>query len=158
MFRYVRTVVSRLRALFSNRKAEREFDEEIQSHIELLVERYMRQGMSRADAQYKAIRQFGNKTLLQEENRDMQRFRWIDIFAQDLRYGTRMLIKRPLFTSIAIGTLAICIGANTAAFSLIDAVFMKSLPVKEPDRLIQFKWVAGENFYDLYQYKYSEQQ
>src|SRR5262245_41023166 len=65
---------------------------------------------------------------------------------QDLRYGARMLLKRPIFMLIIIFTLAIGIGANTAIFSLVDTVLLKSLPVKEPERLVQLKWMVSGNF------------
>jgi predicted permease len=77
---------------------------------------------------------------------------------QDMRYGIRLMFKQPLFTLVIIFTLAICLGANTAIFNLVDTILLKSLPVKEPDRLVQFRWIKGTTFTKVNQYVHIGQQ
>jgi predicted permease len=105
-------------------------------HLRLLAERYVRQGMTETEAAQAARRQFGNATLLKEVNREMRRIRVIDSLIQDLRYGVRMMLKHKVFTAIAALSLALGIGANTAIFSLLDALLLKTLPVKNPEQLV----------------------
>ncbi len=122
MINYLRELVARLRGLFGDRRADREFDDEIETHLRLLTERYVRQGMTEARRLWAARRKFGNVTLLQEAHRDMRGIRFIDTLFQDLRFGLRMLLKSKLASPPwPRFTLAIGIGANTAIFSLLDA-------------------------------------
>jgi putative ABC transport system permease protein len=143
MIHYLRTLAARLRGLFGNRKSDQELDGEIETHLRLLIERYVRQGMTEADAASAARRQFGNVTLLQEEYREMRGIRVIDSLIQDLRYGMRMLLRHKGFTSVAILSLALGIGANTAIFSLADALLWRGLPMANHDRLFIVKRGGG---------------
>jgi ABC-type antimicrobial peptide transport system permease subunit len=115
---------------------ERELDDELRYHIEQQTEQNIRLGMNPEDARYAAQKVFGGVEQAKERSRDARGVRWIEDLWQDLRYGARMLMKQPSFTSIAVITLALGIGANTAVFCLVDAFMLRQLPVKDPEQLV----------------------
>lgn len=125
---------------------EEELDEELQTHLQMAVQERVEQGETLEEAEAAARREFGNIGLVKEVTREMWGWVWLEQLIQDLKYGQRSLRRWPSFTMISIITLALGIGANTAIFSVVDAVLLKKLPVREPDRLVLFKSVGGEKF------------
>ena len=121
---------------WKRRERDQELNEEIQAHLTLGAREEMESGQSRKDAALNARREFGNETLARETTRDIWGWRWLGDLLQDLRYGLRLLGKNRGFTAVAILTLALGIGANTAIFSLVDTVMLKMLPVRKPEDLV----------------------
>ena len=142
----LRVFFQRLRALFRRRSLEQELDEEFRVHLEMQIEDYRRQGMTAEEARYAALRKFGGVDQVKETYRDRRGLPVVETLFRDLGYGLRMLRRSPGTTLVAILSLAFGIGVNTALFSAVDAVLLKSLPVREPDRLIVFDWQAGRPF------------
>src|SRR5262245_49268329 len=125
-----------LRALLRKSQAERDLDEELRRHIEQQVEQNIRLGMNPEEARSAALKTFGGVEQAKERSRDARGVRWLEEIWQDLRYGARMLRKEPVFTFIAVSTLALGIGGNTAIFSVLNAVMMRPLPGYQTDRLV----------------------
>ena len=139
----LRALVSRLVALGRKDRLDRELDAEVLAHLELAERDLMATGLSPEEARQAARRLFGGVEQMKEDHRDQRGVRWIDNLMQDCRYGLATLKRDRLFAVIAIGVLALGIGANTAMFSLVDGVLLKPLPFSHPDRIV-WVWEAPD--------------
>jgi predicted permease len=126
----------RLKAVFSKTQLDHEFESELQDHLELLTEEYEAQGLPRPEARRAALLKLGPPEELRESHRDQRGLPTLEALAQDLSFAVRTLWKSRGFTTIAVLSLALGIGANTALFSLVDRLLLRSLPVKDPDSLV----------------------
>ncbi len=129
--------ILRARATVSARH-DRELRDELDLHLQLLEEEYAAQGMRPEAARQRARRDFGNATRFQERSHDLFSFRLLEDFAQDVRYAVREMRRSAAFTSIAVLSLAVGIGAVTATFAVVDAFMLRGLPVHDPERLVAF--------------------
>ena len=131
-------ILRRVGMLVRRGKFERELEEEMRLHRELKEKELIANGVEAQEARYAASRQFGNALYLRERGSEAWGWRWLEDFVQDVRFGARMLRQNPGFTIIAVTTLALGIGVNTAIFTLAHAVLLRSLPVAKPEQLYNF--------------------
>src|SRR5215469_1383098 len=144
MSEWFASILSRVRGLFGQAKADREFSEEIETHVELLAERFVSRGMTRPQAVLAARRQFGNATLLKQRHREARAFLWLATVWQDIRFAIRVLAKRPGVTTISVISLALGIGANTAIFTLAKAALFDALSVPHAEQLRLLAYAQNE--------------
>src|SRR5579872_2860561 len=112
---------------------------ELEAHLEIETGENVARGMPPGEARYAARRKLGNTLLVREEIYHMNSIGFLETLGQDLRYGVRLLRLNPGFTLVAVASLALGIGANTAIFQLLDAVRLRTLPVKNPQELAEIK-------------------
>jgi predicted permease len=138
--RNLRAWLFRLTGLFNKQRRDREFAAELESDLEMHIEDNLRAGMSPEEARRQALLKLGGIEQTKERYRDRRGIPMAETLVQDVRYGLRQLRRNPGFTTVAVITLAFGIGANTAIFSLIDAVLLKMLPVQNPQELVLLSW------------------
>ena len=125
-------------AVFHRSRVEGKMDEELRAHIEDRANDLERSGVPRAEAERRARLEFGGYQKFKEECREAMSMHFVETLVQDVRYGLRVLRKSPGFTTVAVLTLALGIGANTAIFSLLDALVLRDLAVPHPEELVRF--------------------
>lgn len=137
----LRWVLTRFVAQFRKRRLERELDDEILAHLELAESEAIAAGLSPEEAHREALRRFGGIAQMKEDHVDNRSVRWMENLVRDFRYGLAGLGRDPGFAAIAVGLLALGIGANTAMFSIVDGALLKPLPFPEPERMVRV-WEA----------------
>src|ERR1700739_628946 len=126
----------RVGMLLHRERFRADLDEEMRLHMDLRQKQQAEQGMDEVEARYAARRKFGNTTALKEESTMAWGWRWLESLGQDALYGVRAMLRSPGITAVALLSLGLGIGATTAIFTLLDAVMLRSLPVRDPNRLV----------------------
>jgi putative ABC transport system permease protein len=151
-------VLRRIRALVRRAAVERELDDELRFHLEMEAEYHMRHGLDPEEARLAALREFGGMTRTKEEAREARGVGALDDLGRDVRFASRSLRRTPVYTIVALLTIALGIGVTTAVFSVVDGVLLRPLPYPQPERLVRLyerneryprnQW-AGANFNDV---------
>ena len=129
-------LLRRIRMLFHRDRFQSDLEEEMRLHLDLREQEQCEAGLSRHAAHQAAYRRFGNPTAIKEKSHMTWGWNWLEDFFEDIRYGFRSMLRSPALTAVALLSLALGIGANTAIFSFLDAVMLRSLPVRDPSQLV----------------------
>jgi hypothetical protein len=140
---FLRNIVIGLRSLFRKEQVDRELDEELRAYQEMATDEKMKQGMSPKDARRAVRLERGSLEITKEVVRSAGWESLVETLWQDLRFASRILRKSPGFTAVAVLTLALGIGANTAVFSLVDTILLRMLPVRDPEQLMELMRPGG---------------
>src|SRR5438876_3004433 len=163
---WARRVWMQLHTLFRRNRNAQQLDDEIQFHLEQQIAENIASGMSRAEARYAAMRTFGNPTFLKEATRDTWGWTRLEEITRDVKYACRALSRAPGFTAVAVLTLALGIGANSAVCTVVNGVLLRSMPFPESDRLFlvsltprggPFEWQPGVSDGDYLAFRGQEQ-
>jgi hypothetical protein len=139
----LRNLISGTRALFRREQRNREIDEELEGYLDAAIAEKLRRGMRREDAERSARAEVGSAAVVRHRIWSAGWESIVESLAQDVRFGLRQLLKSPGFSLVAILSLALGIGANTAIFTLVNDLLLKSLPVREPQQLVSFGRAVG---------------
>src|SRR5919206_2210030 len=133
---WLRLTRTRLRGLLRKKRVEREMEEELRFHLRMRAEENVRRGMTPGEAERAALKSFGQVGRIKEYCRDFKGGGLLETLLQDVKFGARTLLKNRGFTLVAVLTLALGIGANTAIFSVVEAVLLRPLPYDNADRVV----------------------
>jgi predicted permease len=148
--RQLRAWLVRVGGLFRKERRDRELTEELESHLQMQIEDNLRSGMNPADARRQALLKLGGVESAKESYRDRRGFPWIETFLQDIRFGLRMLGKNPGFTSVAVLTLGLGVGVNTAFFGMVDPLLLRPLPVRSPEQITALAFQQKNGLHSIF--------
>ena len=147
----LRTLMSRCLGFVLGKRMDSDLDDELRSHIDFAVEENLGRGMPEAEARREALRAFGGVSQTREEFRMQRGLPFVEVLAQDVRYALRQLRKSPGFAITVVVTLALGIGANTAIFTLVQGILLRSLPVNDPGKLYRIGDKDDCCYYDSFE-------